>query len=108
MSRHYQQHLSEVECIELSEEFDFCIGNAIKYIWRAGHKTVDARPDLEKAEWYLLRADRSKNQRLPAHKAERLSAYLAYDFDGWRRMAIYSVCTGDIQEALEVIRELME
>jgi hypothetical protein len=39
---------------------------------------------------------------------ERLSAYLVYEFDGWRRTAIYSVCTGDVQEALEVIRELME
>lgn len=108
MNNHYQQHLSEVECIELSEEFDFCIGNAIKYIWRAGHKTVDVRPDLEKAEWYLLRANRTKSQSLPAHKAERLSAYLAHEGADWRRMAIYSVCTGDVQEALEVIRELME
>ena len=108
MNNHYQQHLSEVECIELSEEFDFCIGNAIKYIWRAGHKTVDARPDLEKAEWYLLRADRAKGQSLPAYKTRRLSAYLAHEGEAWRRMAIYSVCTGDVQRALEVIREAME
>lgn len=32
--------------------YDFCIGNALKYICRAGHKenTVE---DLEKAIWYI-------------------------------------------------------
>jgi beta-glucanase (GH16 family) len=33
---------------------DFCLGNAVKYIARAGHKD-DALEDLEKARWYLDR-----------------------------------------------------
>jgi hypothetical protein len=33
---------------------NFCRGNAIKYIWRAGLKG-DAIEDLRKARWYLDR-----------------------------------------------------
>ena len=32
----------------------FCLGNAIKYIWRADLKN-DAIEDLEKAQWYIAR-----------------------------------------------------
>lgn len=32
--------------------YDFCIGNALKYICRAGHKE-NTKEDLEKAIWYL-------------------------------------------------------
>jgi len=31
----------------------FCVGNAIKYLSRAGHKTADPLEDLRKARWYL-------------------------------------------------------
>ena len=31
----------------------FNLGNAIKYIWRAGIKTEDAERDLRKAIWYI-------------------------------------------------------
>lgn len=38
---------------------DFCLGNALKYIARAGHKPgVDGAEDLAKAAWYLDRARR--------------------------------------------------
>lgn len=49
-----------VECIEIAEHHDFCIGNVIKYCWRAGRK-VQGTPleselkDLRKARWYLDR-----------------------------------------------------
>ncbi len=51
---HYTSHPSGVECIEITEEFSFNIGNAIKYLWRAGLKG-DALSDLRKAEWYIRR-----------------------------------------------------
>jgi len=52
--RHYTQHPSGVECIEITEHFNFCVGNAIKYLWRAGLKN-SALEDLEKARWYVDR-----------------------------------------------------
>lgn len=33
---------------------NFCLGNAMKYIWRAGLK-IDAIEDLKKARWYIDR-----------------------------------------------------
>jgi hypothetical protein len=43
-----------VECIDVVENFNFNIGNAIKYMWRAGLKG-DRLTDLKKAEWYIRR-----------------------------------------------------
>lgn len=51
---HYTQHPSGVECIQITEHMGFCLGNAIKYIWRADLKT-DAIEDLKKARWYIDR-----------------------------------------------------
>ena len=50
--KHYTEHPSGVECIEITKHMNFCLGNAIKYIWRAGLKD-DALQDLKKAEWYI-------------------------------------------------------
>ena len=53
---HYTTHPSGVECIEVTEHMNFCIGNAVKYLWRAGLK--DGNPsvkDLRKAIWYIER-----------------------------------------------------
>lgn len=68
---HYTAHPSGVECIEITEHLNFCIGNAVKYLWRAGLKG-DALEDLRKAAWYvqreisrLERRDRVRTDRLP-------------------------------------------
>jgi hypothetical protein len=50
---HYRSHPSGVECILISREFSFCLGNVIKYVWRAGVKTRDPLQDLRKARRYL-------------------------------------------------------
>lgn len=51
---HYTAHPSGIECIQVTEHMNFCLGNAVKYIWRAGEKG-DAVQDLEKARWYIDR-----------------------------------------------------
>lgn len=51
---HYNAHPSGVECITVVEHMTFNLGNAVKYIWRADHKT-DAIEDLRKARWYIDR-----------------------------------------------------
>jgi hypothetical protein len=50
---HYNQHPSGVECVTIASGFDYCIGNCIKYLWRAGLKSSDPMEDLRKAAWYL-------------------------------------------------------
>ena len=53
--KHYTSSASGIECIQVTEHMNFCLGNAIKYIWRAGLKSDDAEKDLRKAIWYLER-----------------------------------------------------
>lgn len=51
---HYTSHPSGVECIQITEHFSFCIGNAMKYLWRADlkHNSIE---DLRKARFYVER-----------------------------------------------------
>ena len=51
---HYTAHPSGVECVQITEHMNFCLGNAMKYLWRAGLKG-DAVEDLKKANWYIER-----------------------------------------------------
>lgn len=51
---HYNWHPGGIECREVVRHFDFNLGNAIKYVWRAGYK--DSRThieDLRKAIDYI-------------------------------------------------------
>jgi hypothetical protein len=50
--KHYNSHKSGVECITVTRHMNFNIGNAIKYLWRAGSKGNTIQ-DLEKAAWYI-------------------------------------------------------
>ncbi|WP_019997284.1 DUF3310 domain-containing protein [Aureimonas ureilytica] len=52
---HYTSHPSGVECIDVTEHMTFNLGNAVKYVWRAGLKSVDPIQDLQKAAWYINR-----------------------------------------------------
>lgn len=52
---HYRSHPSGVECIEVTEHLNFCRGNAVKYIWRAGERPEREVEDLRKAAWYIER-----------------------------------------------------
>lgn len=54
--KHYTSHPSKIECIQVTEHLNFCIGNAIKYLWRAGLKDNNSDiQDLKKAVWYIER-----------------------------------------------------
>ena len=58
--KHYKEHPSGIECIQIIEHFNFCLGNVIKYVWRADQK--NGIEDLEKAQWYIQRElERRKN-----------------------------------------------
>ena len=45
MNLHYKQH--SIECINLVENYNFNVGNALKYAWRLGLKE-DVKSDLKK------------------------------------------------------------
>lgn len=59
--KHYTSDPSGIECIDITRHRNFNIGNAIKYLWRAGlkedkdRKLIDKQvEDLNKAVWYLI------------------------------------------------------
>lgn len=53
--QHYGGGDNRYEAIKVIEAWGlgFCLGNAVKYIARAGRKTVDPLEDLRKARWYI-------------------------------------------------------
>jgi hypothetical protein len=55
-----------IECIDVVQHMGFSIGNAVKYLWRAGLKN-DAIEDLKKAVWYInaeiAKREKSEQQR---------------------------------------------
>lgn len=71
---HYED--GPFECIQLSERYAFCAGNAIKYVYR--HR-LKGRPveDLDKALWYLRRAasdpDETGGLHTPEYQADALA-----------------------------------
>lgn len=59
--KHYTSDPSGIECIDITRHRNFNIGNAIKYLWRAGlkedkdRKLIDKQvEDLNKVVWYLV------------------------------------------------------
>jgi len=60
--QHYTSLPNGIECIQITQFFNFNLGNAIKYIWKAGKKTTDPVQDLQKAMKYLeFEIERIKN-----------------------------------------------
>ena len=69
--RHY--NAGSVECIDAIEASlgadgfkDFCVGNAIKYLWRWRHK--GGKRDIGKAQWYLNRVMDTLNKEENSHE----------------------------------------
>lgn len=68
--KHYTAHPSGVECIQITEHMGFCLGNAVKYLWRADLKG-NAIEDLQKAAFYINREiERRINAAIAEARAE--------------------------------------
>lgn len=52
---HYRWLPNGVEVIDITENMNFNLGNVVKYVLRAGHKTEEPLTDLRKAAWYINR-----------------------------------------------------
>jgi hypothetical protein len=69
-----------IECLDVVKHFNFCLGNAIKYIWRAGFKPgEDALDDLAKAKFYI----ESEMQRIQDGR-NRVAGDVKAPMDEWR------------------------
>lgn len=78
---HYTDGKIEVITYIDDKNFNYCRGNAIKYISRAGKKNPEKEiEDLEKAEWYIhheierlqkLKEQKIKDQKIKEEASER-------------------------------------
>lgn len=124
--KHYTKHESGIEAIDICERLGFNIGNAVKYLWRAGikgdgavHKTIE---DMQKARWYLERqASQSRFtsfltgtvphlnrttegliQRVCACEPSTLTRVLAALF-GAREGEMHTMRDGDLKRAIDLL-----
>lgn len=75
---HYLGHPSGVECIELTEQCGFCLGNAVKYLWRHAAKG-NPEQDLSKALWYLDREIARVGRPHPARTTGAAALYALWE-----------------------------
>lgn len=83
--KHYTAHPSKVECIQITEHMGFCLGNAVKYIWRADLKN-DALEDLKKAVWYIQR-EIKRRENMPRSYRQEYDNYQGKPEQVKKRMA---------------------
>ena len=102
--KHYANGVSTtVECIMFTRNMSFDLGNAFKYIWRAGHKD-DFKQDLEKAMWYLRDASNYDD----ACNLKHLIPFIPRDdMAEWKIDALCDILNGQIEFAIEVIRAIL-
>lgn len=102
---HYQ-HPSGVEAIDICEHLGFNLGNAYKYLARAGKKG-DRAEDLRKAAWYLRRqADREDfvdhlPPDLPSLARINAARVLKVGYDGSaHRLMLNAIVSGSISAGM--------
>ncbi|WP_304335285.1 DUF3310 domain-containing protein [Conchiformibius steedae] len=69
--KHYNQQ--PIECITVTSQLNFNLGNAVKYLWRYSDK--NGKEDLLKAKWYLNR-QHNHNDPMPQISVQKESSLL--------------------------------
>lgn len=100
--RHYVEQAATIEPIEILRFAPFDLGNALKYMIRAGHKD-DALQDLKKAEWYLECTQKTQVQSFYKYrKFFHRYGFILQKFDGIPSdLMVYS---DPIKELLDFVR----
>lgn len=96
-----------VECIDITRNLPFSLGNAFKYVWRAGDKgdRRKAVEDLEKAQWYLRDAADDEFIHTDCREA-RLLFDMLVDDGSMRFSALHAIICGRYGDAFIKIEKL--
>ena len=98
--KHYASGMSvEVECIMFTRHLNFDIGNAFKYVWRAGNKDSFTQ-DINKAMWYLDDADLDG---LSVGKPEFIDFLPKSSLEGWKYETLRYILQGKARDAHGVL-----
>ena len=97
--KHYTSHPSGIECIEIVQYMGFCIGCAIKYLWRADLKG-NAIEDLKKAKQYIDFASevRKSFSGIPLSFFIINSGFLSYSADIQKYVSRFSITESDLED----------
>lgn len=102
--KHYTQHPSGVECIEITRHMNFNLGNVMKYIWREGGKGVPLE-DLKKAAWYLNDEIQKREGKL-AEIAPNLVIRLPIPIEDFNRTILRDKLKVLLDEKKDIIRRI--
>ena len=99
--KHYANGMkTEVECIMFTRWMSFDIGNAFKYVWRAGHKD-DFTQELDKALWYL---EDAMEHDIKEQHFELINFLPKSSLEDWKYHTLCAILKGDIESAANTIR----
>lgn len=97
---HYTQY--PVEVIQLTEHMDFCRGNAVKYLARAGFKDPSKElEDLKKARWYTDRAIAKLEAEIAEAEAKRIKSEENWTAGIWKSENANTISTPLSAEAID-------
>lgn len=108
---HYTGVTAEIECIDIARHLNFQLGNAFKYVWRAGKKGGKGKEieDLKKALWYL--EDSIQNGYNDLDQCDDLASGLASIVtrgdDSPRGNILYNIAARRIAAAANNLREMI-
>lgn len=104
---HYKDE-SGIECKEITchRKMPFSLGNAIKYLYRAGSKG-DLLEDLKKAEWYL-RVAYLNDERAPKTVEVRLLEVAAHRKTAVAGRALNAISLHEVAAAYRVVKQEVE
>ena len=102
--------LGRLECLDITRWLPFDLGNAFKYIWRAGKKDpAKLAEDLQKAKFYLIDwFDELRTWQSTLYHGRAAAEVLFYKTDyrqweSWRYRALRSILCGNVEEAINII-----
>jgi hypothetical protein len=108
--KHYRDHPSGIECIDVVKGLPFCLGNAVAYVWR--HKSkVNPAEDIQKAIWYTRRQRDdlalSRQGLVPTGpEARKLQIVIATEPDQNMTEYYFAVLGGNLDRQIEALHAL--
>lgn len=104
--KHYTSYTLAAEPILICEHLSFCLGNAVKYILRAGLKGSPEKEleDYKKAEYYIVR----ESTYVVSHEAKFAFNILKDAFPEDKRTIIEQLLSNQVIEAVCKVRTKIE
>ena len=107
--KHYTGRKADLECIMFTELMPSLAANAFKYVWRCDDKG-NRTEDLEKARWYLNRANHMYyGEAVQGRKVRRLMLNVlnGSDFDDWHKHVLSAIIDGEYSNAYNAISAMI-